>query len=184
MLYLRITYCQKKPNENKNKLIGWFRLLPNIKCLYVDSSELKYWFTNDYNNQYLDSFLRNLDRLYVDCSSIVNINLNEEILVPLLSLIIGKHRFPQLQYLRFIKCKHISSAWSNVHKWIDFIFTHINEHQLKCLRFDFTEKDNEVTDMKADDEIITVTESPPCVVDIHRFVSENHISYWIERKYK
>jgi hypothetical protein len=102
-------------------------------------------------------------------------------MIPLLSFIIDKHRFPQLQSLRFITCKHISSAWCNIDKWIDFVFTHINEHQLKCLRFDFIEKEQEVTDIKTGDEIITTTD-PPCIVDIHRFVSENHISFWIERK--
>jgi hypothetical protein len=102
-------------------------------------------------------------------------------MIPLLSFIIDKHRFPQLQSLRFITCKHISSAWCNIDKWIDFVFTHINEHQLKCLRFDFIEKEQEVTDIKTGDEIIT-TSDPPCTVDIHRFVSENHISFWIERK--
>lgn len=165
------------------ELIGWFRLLPNIKCLYVNLIELKSWFTNGRDNQYLNIFLRHLDRLYIDCSSIINQKLNEEILVPLLSFVIDKHRFPQLQHLRFIRCKHISSAWSNIHKWIDFIFTHTNENQLKSLRFDFIEKEYEVTDMKTNDEIITMTE-PPCVIDIHRFVSENHISFWIEQKYK
>jgi hypothetical protein len=100
---------------------------------------------------------------------------------PLLSFIIDKHRFPQLQCLRFIKCKYISSAWCNIDKWIDFIFTNINEHQLKCLRFDFVEKEQEVTDIKTGYETITMT-NPPCIVNIHRYVSEYHISFWIERK--
>ena len=108
-------------------------------------------------------------------------NLNEEIMLPFLSFIINKQRFPNLQYLRFIRCKHISSSWVNINKWIEFIFIHINEHQLKCLRFDFIEKEEEVPDVKTIDEIIKITESL-CIIDIQRFISENYISYWIERK--
>ena len=40
------------------ELIGWIRLQPNIRCLHVDLTELKYWFTHDCSNQYLDTFLR------------------------------------------------------------------------------------------------------------------------------
>jgi hypothetical protein len=143
---------------------------------------LKYWF--NYHNQYFDTFLRHIDRLYIDCSSIININSNEEIRIPLLSFIIDKHRFPQLYSLRFIECKHISSAWCNLSKWIDFILIHINEHQLKCLRFDFIEKEHdELTDLQTTDEIIANIESPS-IVDIHRFVTDNHISLWMERRQK
>ncbi|CAF4027436.1 unnamed protein product [Rotaria magnacalcarata] len=166
-----------------SELNSWLRLLPNIKCLYVNSTELKHWFTNHRDNLNLNTVFRQIDRLYIDCSPIVNIDQNEEIMVPLLSFVIDKQRFRQLQCLRFILCKSISSAWRNIHKWIDFVFTHTNQHQLKCLRFDFIEKEQqEVPDMKTGDEIVSLTE-PPCIADIHRFVSENHISYWIQYIY-
>ncbi|CAF1184488.1 unnamed protein product [Rotaria magnacalcarata] len=165
------------------KLNSWLRLLPNIKCLYVNSTELKHWFTNHRDNLNLNTVFRQIDRLYIDCSPIVNIDQNEEIMVPLLSFVIDKQRFRQLQCLRFILCKSISSAWRNIHKWIDFVFTHTNQHQVTCLRFDFIEKEQqEVPDMKTGDEIVSLTE-PPCIADIHRFVSENHISYWIQYIY-
>jgi len=102
-------------------------------------------------------------------------------MLPLLSFIIDKHYFTQLKCLRFIKCKHISSAWCNIHKWIDFIFTHINQHQLKYLRFDFIENEHEITAMQTDNKLIIITE-PPYIVHIHQFVSESQISFWIERK--
>jgi hypothetical protein len=165
------------------ELTGWLRLLPNTKCLFVSTSELNYWITNGRDNEYLDAFLQRLDRLHIECSSIINKHLNEEVMIPLLSFVVNKRHFPRLECLRFLQCKHISSAWCNIDKWIDFIFTHINEHQLKYLRFSFIEKDQEVTDMQTGDEIITMTD-PPCIVDIHRFVAENRISFWIERKYK
>ncbi|CAF2990954.1 unnamed protein product [Rotaria sp. Silwood2] len=165
------------------RLIDWLRLLPNITCLYIDSTELKYWFTNNCTHPYLDTFLQRLDRLYVDCSSIMNINLNEEFLMPFLSFVIDKRRFPRLVCLRLIECKHISSAWSNINKWIDFILIHINEHQLKCLRFDFIEKEHQLPDIQPHDEIITIIE-PSYVVNIHRLVLENYVSFWIERKQK
>ncbi|CAM4911480.1 unnamed protein product [Rotaria socialis] len=98
-------------------------------------------------------------------------------MVPLVSFVIDKQRFGQLQCLRFILCKNISSAWRNIHKWIDFVFTHTNQHQLKCWRFDFIEKEQEVADMKTSDEIVTITE-PPRIADIHRFVSEKTISHF------
>ncbi|CAF1618793.1 unnamed protein product [Rotaria magnacalcarata] len=165
------------------ELNSWLRLLPNIKCLYVNSTELKHWFTNHRDNLNLNTVFRQIDRLYIDCSPIVNIDQNEEIMVPLLSFVIDKQRFRQLQCLRFILCKSISSAWRNIHKWIDFVFTHTNQHQVTCLRFDFIEKEQqEVPDMKTGDEIVSLTE-PPCIADIHRFVSENHISYWIQYIY-
>ncbi|CAF3437903.1 unnamed protein product, partial [Rotaria sp. Silwood2] len=164
-------------------LIDWLRLLPNITCLYIDSTELKYWFTNNCTHPYLDTFLQRLDRLYVDCSSIMNINLNEEFLMPFLSFVIDKRRFPRLVCLRLIECKHISSAWSNINKWIDFILIHINEHQLKCLRFDFIEKEHQLPDIQPHDEIITIIE-PSYVVNIHRLVLENYVLFWIEREQK
>ena len=163
------------------ELIAWFRLLPNIKCLYVSSSELKYWFINGRTNGYLNTLLQHLDQLYIDCSTIINSKLSEEMMVPLLSFVLDQHHFPQLKCLRFICCKHISSAWCNIHEWIDFISTRINEHQLESLRFDFIEEEDEVTDMQTGDEIITTTK-PPCIVHIHRFISENRIAFWIERK--
>jgi hypothetical protein len=108
--------------------------------------------------------------------------MNEELMTPLLSFVIDKRRFPRLQCLRFLKCKYTSSARYNINKWIDSILSHINEHQLKYLRFDFLEKEHKLTDIQSGDEIITVTEFSPGVIDLHRFVLENHISFWIERK--
>lgn len=160
-----------------------FDILPNIKCLFLSISELNYWISNGHDNKYLNAFLQRRDRLYIECSSIINKHLNEEVMIPLLSFVLNKRHFPRLEFLRFIQCKHISSAWCNIDKWIDYIFTHINEHQFKHLRFSFIEKEEEVTDMQTDDEIITITD-PPCIVDIHRFVSENRISFGIERKFK
>ncbi|CAF1368399.1 unnamed protein product [Adineta ricciae] len=162
--------------------IAWFRLLPKVKCLYVNSTELKHWLTIDHNKQQLlNTFLRQLDRLYINCSPLININQNEEIMLPLLSFIINAQCFPNLKYLRFVRCKYISSSWININQWIEFIFLHINEHQLKCLRFDFIEKEKELPDVKTTDELIKTTEFL-CTINIQRFVSENHISYWIERK--
>jgi len=166
-----------------SELTGWLRLLPNTKCLLVSIHELNYWINNGHNNEYLNIFLQRLDRLYIECSSVINEHLNEELMIPVLSFIINKRHFPQLEALRFIEYKHISSAWCNFDKWIGFIFTHINEHRIKYLRFSFIEKDQEVTDMQTGDETITMTD-PPCIIDIRRFVSENRIAFWIERKYK
>ncbi|CAF2225399.1 unnamed protein product [Rotaria magnacalcarata] len=70
-------------------------------CLYVNSTELKHWFTNHRDNLYLNTFFRQIDHLYIDCSPISNINQHEEIMVPLLSFVIDKQRFRQLQCLRF-----------------------------------------------------------------------------------
>ena len=122
------------------ELTGWLRLLPNMTCLFVSTSELNYWITNGHGNQYLDAFLQRLDQLHIECSSIINEHLNEEVIIPFLSFIINKHRFPRLECLRFILCKHISSALSNIDKWIDFILTHVNEHQLKYLRFSLSKR--------------------------------------------
>jgi hypothetical protein len=55
------------------------------------------------------------------------------------------------------------------------------EHQLTCVRFDFVEEQQEVTDLQTSNDIITVIE-PPCVVDIHRFICANHVSLWMERR--
>ncbi len=120
--------------------------------------------------------LQHIDRLYIDGSSIININLNEEIRVSLFSFVIDQRCFPHVYFLRFIECKHISTAWCYIDKWISFNLTHINEHQLKYLRFDFLENEHKLlTGLKTNDRIITITE-PLCIVDIHRFVLENHIS--------
>ncbi|CAF1114414.1 unnamed protein product [Adineta ricciae] len=164
-------------------IIGWIRLLPNIKILFVSTRELSYWITNGYDNQYLQAFLEHINRLYIDCSFIVNEHLNEELMNPLLSFIINKQRFPRLEYLRFVECKHTSSAWCDINKWIDYILTHMDKHQLKHLWFSFIDKGQQLTDMKTGDEIIT-NNNPPCIIDIHRFVSEDHISFWMERKFK
>jgi len=107
--------------------------------------------------------------------------MNEEIMEPLLVFLTAKHRFPQLRCLRFMNCKNVSSAWYNIDQWINFVCSHINEHQLACVRFDFIEKEHEITDLQTDDETII---DPPCIVDIHRFVGENHVALWIERKWK
>ncbi|CAF2178970.1 unnamed protein product, partial [Rotaria magnacalcarata] len=92
-------------------LVGWVRLLPNIKCLTCNLTELRYWFSNDLHNQYLDSFLQRLDRLYVNCSCIITREMNEELLTPLLQFLIDKDRLPQLRSLQFIffaktSCQH------------------------------------------------------------------------------
>jgi hypothetical protein len=109
--------------------------------------------------------------------------MNEEIMQPLLLFIIAKHRFPQLRCLRFMNCKNISSAWYNIDQWINIVLTRINEHQLTCVRFDFIEKEHEITDLQTGDETIAIID-PPCIVDIHRLIHENHVALWIERKWK
>ena len=161
--------------------IRWLRLLPSVKCLYINSIELKYWLTEQYHCQYVNTFLQNLDQLYIDCSDIINLMLNEAMMTPLLSSIINRYDFPQLKCLCFFMCKHISSSWININKWINFILTHFHQHKLEYIRFSFIEKENEIIDVKTGDEIITSTESPH-IIDIHRFVLENRISFWIERK--
>ncbi|CAF5044408.1 unnamed protein product, partial [Rotaria magnacalcarata] len=45
------------------QLNSWLRLLPNIKCLYVNSTELKRWFMNHRDNVYLNTVFRQIDRL-------------------------------------------------------------------------------------------------------------------------
>ncbi|CAM4972006.1 unnamed protein product, partial [Rotaria socialis] len=152
---------------NLEELCSWLRLLPNIKCLDVYLTELKYWFNTDANNPYLDSFLRRIERLYVECSDVINAKMNEEIMEPLLLFLIDKHRFPQLRCLRFMNCKNISSAWNNIEHWIDFILTRASEHQLACVRFDFIEKEQEITDLHTGDETIAITDLP-YTINIHR----------------
>ncbi|CAF4292842.1 unnamed protein product, partial [Adineta steineri] len=56
-------------------------------------------------------------------------------------------RFPQLKCLRLRSCKNIASSWENIDQWISFILTHINEHQLTCVRFDFIEQEKKTTEM-------------------------------------
>ncbi|CAF2118612.1 unnamed protein product [Rotaria magnacalcarata] len=165
------------------ELCSWLRLLPNIKCLDVYLTELKYWFNNNANNPNLDSFLRRIERLYVECSDVINAKMNEEIMEPLLLFLIDKHRFPQLRCLRFMNCKNISSAWDNIEHWIDFILNRISEHQLACVRFGFIEKEQEITDLHTGDQTIAIT-GLPYIINIHRFVKENHVALWLERKHK
>jgi len=79
--------------------IRWIRLLPHVKCLHIDSIELKYWLTDQYHCQYITSFLQNLDQLYINCSNMINLMLNEAMITPLLSSIINRYHFPQLKCL-------------------------------------------------------------------------------------
>ncbi|CAF2041256.1 unnamed protein product, partial [Rotaria magnacalcarata] len=164
-------------------LVGWVRLLPNIKCLTCNLTELRYWFSNDLHNQYLDSFLQRLDRLYVNCSCIITREMNEELLTPLLQFLIDKDRLPQLRSLQFIFCKNILSALTNIDQLIDFILSRIMEHQLTCVCFDFEQQQQPLTDLRTTDEIIRITE-PSCFVYIHRFIWSNRVSLWIERQRK
>ncbi|CAF3886759.1 unnamed protein product, partial [Rotaria magnacalcarata] len=114
---------------------------------------------------------------------VINAKMNEEIMEPLLLFLIDKHRFPQLRCLRFMNCKNISSAWDNIEHWIDFILNRISEHQLACVRFDFIEKEQEITDLHTGDQTIAIT-GLPYIINIHRFVKENHVALWLERKHK
>jgi hypothetical protein len=82
-----------------------------------------------------------------------------------------------------MNCKNISSAWQNINQWIDFILTRINEHQLTCVRFDFIEKEHEITDIQTSDDTIIIND-PPRIIDAHRFIYKNHVALWMERKYK
>ncbi|CAF1613865.1 unnamed protein product [Adineta ricciae] len=168
---------------NLQELISWLQLLPNIICLNITLIEFKYWFTNYTNNLYLCSFFQHLERLYIDCSSLINRQMNDEIYHLFLSYVVDKDRFPQLKCLRFMCCKNIGSSWENIDQWIDFFLTHINEHRLTCVRFDFIEKEKEITEMKICNQIMTIVQ-PSFIIDIHQFVHENHIALWIERKYK
>ncbi|CAF1653756.1 unnamed protein product [Adineta ricciae] len=163
--------------------IDWLRLLPNIKSLYVGLHELIHWITNDSGNQNLNSFLQRLDELSIQCSSITNEYLNEEVMTPLLSFILNKQRFPRLEYLRFFRFQHVSSVCCIIKRWIDYILNHWNEHQLKYLRFSSPENDQQLADMQTGDEIITICD-PPCIIDIRRLVSNDYVSLWMERRYK
>lgn len=117
------------------------------------------------------------------CSSIINEHLNQEIRIRFLTFIINRERFPSLECLCFIECKHISSSWSNVQKWIDYIIYHSSEHQLKYLQFDSLEKEQQLMDQQARDDRFIWT-NPSCFVHIQRFVSKDTISLWIERECK
>jgi hypothetical protein len=138
---------------------------------------------NDHGNTYFDFFLQRLNRLFVECPCIINKKINDEIMKPLLLFIINKHRFPQLRCLRFSGLENILSSWDNIDQWIDFILNRITEHQLTCVRFDFTEtiKEKEITNLQTGDEVITITE-PPYVVDVHRFIWANHVILWMEQR--
>ncbi|CAF1423646.1 unnamed protein product [Adineta steineri] len=170
-------------NYNLQELTCWFQLLPNIICLEICLTEFKYWLTNDTNNLYLCSVLQRLERLHVDCSSLINKQMNEEIYHLFLSYIIDKDRFPQLKCLRLRSCKNIASSWENIDQWISFILTHINEHQLTCVRFDFIEQEKKTTEMNIYNQIMRIVQLSS-IIDIHQFVHDNHIALWIERRYK
>ncbi len=145
---------------------------------------MKHWIINDFDNQYLNSFLQRLNRLGVNCSSIISREMNEEIMEPLLLFVLNKNRFPQLQCLRFVVCKNISSVWNNINQWIDFILAHITEHQLTCVRFDFDTKQQEkITELQTSDEVITVTQLP-YIVYVHRFMWEDNVTLWMEQRQK
>ncbi|CAF1666605.1 unnamed protein product, partial [Adineta ricciae] len=161
--------------------INWFRLLPNIKSLFVGLCELRHWITNDSHNQYLNTFLQRLDKIFIECSSITNEYLNEEMMIPFLSFILNRQRFSQLEYLDFFQFQHVSSAWCIINKWTNYILNHCNEHQLKYLQFSLIENDQLLTNMKTGDEIITISD-PPRIIDIHRSVSNNYISFWMESR--
>jgi hypothetical protein len=66
-------------------------------------------------------------------------------------------------------------------EWIHFILSRVMEHQLTCVRFDFKEKDQKMTNLQTCDELITIAQ-PSYIVDIHRFVSTGLVSLWIERR--
>ena len=126
--------------------------------------------------------MQRLNRLVVHCSSIISREMNEEIMEPLLLFVLNKNRFPQLRCLRFIVCKNILSVWNNINQWIDFILAHITEHQLTCVRFDFDPKQQEkITELQTSNEVITVTELP-YIVDVHRFMLEDNVTLWMERR--
>jgi hypothetical protein len=58
-------------------------------------------------------------------------------MLPLLSFVIDKHYFPQLECLRLIMCKHISSAWCNMRNGIflgHVYFDDENHHQQTFLK--------------------------------------------------
>ncbi|CAF1291218.1 unnamed protein product [Adineta steineri] len=109
--------------------------------------------------------------------------MNEEICDLFLSYIIDKDRFPQLKCLRLMSCKNISSSWQNIDQWISFILTHINEHQLTCVRFDFIENENKITEMNICNQMIRILQSS-WIIDIHQIVQDNHIALWIDRRKK
>ncbi|CAF1191537.1 unnamed protein product [Adineta steineri] len=92
-------------------------------------------------------------------------------------------RFPQLKCLRLMSCKNISSSWQNIDQWISFILTHINEHQLTCVRFDFIENENKITEMNICNQMIRILQSS-WIIDIHQIVQDNHIALWIDRRKK
>lgn len=163
------------------ELLDWIRLLPNIRYLYVDVIEMTHWFTIVEDNQYLRSLLLHMERICVVCSSIINATMSQEIVQPLLRFLIDQNRFPRLRCIRFNGCKNISGAWLNINEWLDFFLIHIAAHQLQCIRFDFIEKEQEVTDLLSGDGRFTTTD-PLCVYDIHRFVHSNHAALWIDRK--
>ena len=143
--------------------------------------ELKHWFSIVDGNPYLRSLLQHIERFYVDCMLITNAKMNEEIMKPLLCFLINQDHFPRLRSIRFVSCKNISSAWMNINRWLDFLLTPITEHQLHCVRFDFVEKEHEVTDLHTCDQT-TTTINPTCTFDIHRFVHANHVALWMDRK--
>ncbi|CAF0983838.1 unnamed protein product [Adineta ricciae] len=167
-------------NNNLQELVSWLQILPNVICLEICLTEFKYWLTNYTNNPHLCSFFQRLQRLHIDCSSLINRQMNEEVYHLFLSYIIDKDRFPQLKCLRLRCCKDVGSSWENIDQWIGFILTHTDQHRLTCVRFDFIEKENETTEMNICNQIMSIVQ-PSSIIVVHQFVCDNHIALWIER---
>lgn len=162
-------------------LVSWFRLLPNVDCLDVELKEFEYWLMNDSIIEKLHFFFQRLHRLVLDCSSIINKKMNEQIMKPLLLFILNKNYFFQLKSLQCF-CKNISSSWINVDEWIDFILHRIHQHQLTSFRFDFIEKQQEIiTNLQTGNDIVLNNEYST-IIHIHRFISTHNFCFWIERK--
>ena len=162
-------------------MLAWLHVLPNIKYLAFGLQDARYWLSLDTTKENLTFFLNRIEQLVVDCSTITDSNFSNEMNERFLPFFTDCDIFSHLRCMRLSNCANNSAIWATIRQWIDIILTSGIRHQLRSLRFDFTDEEYYLVELEMNDALFVAYELD-LHANIHRRAWPGHVELWIEKK--
>ena len=145
-------------------VLDWFKLLPKVKRLNVDLSEMTLWLHDESMSRDLHSFLVRLEHLHVTCSTMA-----DDMLDRLLTYLVDSGHFSRLRRLWLAECPHLSLQENDIRRWTDMISVRSNKHHLTFLKINFLDEEYLVSDLKPGYEMNVINQDRSSV-EVHRHV--------------
>ena len=156
-------------------LASWFRLLPNVKWLDIDLSELTYWLDDESVGRDLHVFLERLEKFCVTCFL-----LDEATLEKVLAYFVDSGHFSRVRRLCFVGCPRLSFSSSDIHRWLEMICGRSSDHQLEFLKIDFFDEEHLVPGLELG-HTLNMIKQGGWIAQVHQYVRPGYFCLSLER---